>query len=348
MSIDNAYTELGLASGADEIAVKMAWRKLVSQWHPDRNSNASAGAKMQRINQAFEQIRGSGFIDAPEAAPAPDTSAADANPPADAWQGRVISRKVKLTLEEAALGCTRLLRGRFTDPCASCGGAGFHAPRGTCLACEGAGTVRERTWYGWRGTPADCEACGGSGLARQPCEPCAGSGKLGACPYTVTVRIPQGVRSGDLLHVGARRPRPGQTAVALDLRVEVVKHAFFDLGDDGSIRCQIPVDGFAWIANRWIEVPTVGGLQRLRLSRDQLSYRLAGQGFPVARRGARGDQWVQVVPGFPERLSTDQEILFDQLVATVSGAAGDAADTALGSWNRSLRAWQRDLAKGKA
>ena len=68
MVTDNAFAELGLASDATEREVKAAWRRLASQWHPDRNGSADASARMQRINQAFEQIRRTGFAARPAAA----------------------------------------------------------------------------------------------------------------------------------------------------------------------------------------------------------------------------------------------------------------------------------------
>ena len=124
----------------------------------------------------------------------------------------------------------------------------------------------------------------------------------------------------------------------------MLPHAFFQLDDDGTIRCELPVPGFAWIANREVQVPTVTGLQQLQLDRDRLSYRLAGQGFPLERRGPRGDQIVTLVPVFPARFSTDQEILLDQLIAASSGKGGKSAgDDRLGAWNRDLKAWERGL-----
>ena len=101
------------------------------------------------------------------------------------------------------------------------------------------------------------------------------------------------------------------------------------------------VDGFAWVANRSIQVPTLAGIRALALDRDRLVYRLKGQGFPVTQSGARGDQEVTVKPVFPDRLSADQEILLDQLVATHSG--GEGTDERLRAWQRSLRAWERGL-----
>jgi molecular chaperone DnaJ len=368
MGTDNAFAELGLRPGATETEVKAAWRRLVSQWHPDRNDSSSAVAKMQRINQALKEIRLSGFradpdlpgVDQPAPAgpgdvqedhdrsgrdPFDDIGKAHTNEFDDDAgtdrQGRTISRKVKLTLEEAAVGCTKVLRGKVTDNCPSCEGTGYRGPKKTCRQCEGSGAVRHHAWYGWVSTLAECGACGGDGIVRQPCQACHGAGTLGTRRYKVTVRIPHGVRNGDLLRVDGRRagtcPRPGD----LDIRVEVLNHEFFELDDDGTVRCEIPVDGFAWIANRSIEVPTLSGLQTMQLSRNQLSYHLMGQGFPVERRGRRGDYWVRIVPTFPERLSTDQEILLNHLMAT--DIDGQGSNNRLCVWNQAMRTWKRGL-----
>jgi molecular chaperone DnaJ len=110
------------------------------------------------------------------------------------------------------------------------------------------------------------------------------------------------------------------------------------LDADGTVRCELPVDGFAWVANRAVEVPTLSGLHTLQLQRDQLSHRLQGQGFPVERRGLRGDQWVTIVPIFPQRMSTDQHILLDQLIAITSGPLAKQVDERLRRWNETLRA----------
>jgi molecular chaperone DnaJ len=340
LGTDNAFTELGLAADATEIEVKAAWRRLASQWHPDRNDSASAVAKMQRINQAFEEIRRARFG---AAAPAPRADDTDRQ---QQQQRPPIQRKVRLTLEEAAAGCIKVLRGRITDTCAACAGAGHQVLGGNCAQCGGSGAMTRRSWFGWPSmSSAECDACLGGGIARQPCRACHGSGKLDTRSYTLNVRIPQGVRNGDLLHVDGRHQRAGQPLGGVDIRVEVLAHALFQLDDqDGTIRCQMPVDGFAWVANRLIQVPTLDGLQPLQLSRERLAYRLPGRGFPIERRGPRGDHRVTLVPVFPGQFSTDQEILLDQLIATSSAAGGPGTDERLGAWNKRLRAWERGVA----
>lgn len=342
MAIDNAYAELGLPPGASEAEIKRAWRRLVSQWHPDRNPSAGAVANLQRINRAFQLLRQAGVVQEPvgeksqrtDPATADDSSSADAAEPL-----RTISRRLKLTLEQAATGCTLTLRGKYVQRCTGCAGAGFHVRKTACAGCAGSGTVRQRSWFGWFGAVEVCAACAGSGKARDTCADCGGSGKLPPRSYRVGVRIPHGVRDGDTLHVDGRRVRAldGGSPVNLDLRVELRPHELFALESDGTIRCRMPVDGFSWIANREVEVPTLAGSEPLRLNRERTSYRLPGRGFPAQRRGAPADLLLTIVPRFPSRFSSDQQILIDQLIATTVGAGGVSVDREIGAWQQAVR-----------
>ena len=373
MPTDNAYAELGLSPDATEAEVKAAWRRLVSQWHPDRNGSTGAVAKMQRINTAFKTIAQSGFraspppnaanaaptAQTPPAEPAPNRATNTNNPSNDdicnaqtppsrddaaaAEQRQTFTRRIRLTLEDAACGCTKILQGTVTDNCTTCSGVGHQVFAQACEQCEGRGEVRQRAWFGWLGAIAPCKDCQGTGAASQECPDCAGTGKQTTHRYRIAVRIPQGVRHEDVLHVGAQHPRAGQIPGDLEIHVEVQPHDFFTLDDDGTIRCELPVDGFLWMANREIEVPTVTGLQRIQLRRDQRLYRLQGQGFPIARHGPRGDQHINIVPVFAQPLSTDQEILLDQLIATTCGPDGQPSDPRLRAWGHRLNTWEQGL-----
>lgn len=412
MDIQHAYAELGLARPADEATVKAAWRRLASQWHPDRNPSQQAVLRMQRINHAFEQIRAAGFAEAPApsraaggapqpqpqpkprqssapppaeppardqrrtdgAAPGPHAgpsdgatadptrprrrgAAAPAQPAAAAPPPRRVQRKLKLSLEEAGLGCIRALSGRDSPDCPACAGRGHQVLSSACPDCQGSGLQRSAGWFGLFAAPLSgrpCEACDGTGVARQACGTCAGLGRLPAQAWRLTVRIPPGVRQGDVLTVRGPAPRDGRAAIEGELRIQLLPHPLFELADDGLLHGQVPVDGFSWLAQRTVDVPTLDGLVPLPLQREQRVYRLTGRGFPVARRGARGDAVVEIVPVFPDHYSADQQILLDQLIATMAPAArragaadGGAADRAgrgdprLAEWQRRLGAWQR-------
>lgn len=326
MLIDDAYAELGLAPGALEAEVKAAWRRLVSQWHPDRNKTATALRRMQRINTAYEQIRLAGFE---PGAPAANDAAASPAAPQPAPRGRTLHRKVRLTLEEAALGCVKVLRSKETNPCARCDGLGYRVLADACGACEGHGVVRNRAWYGWVSTMETCSACQGERLARQVCDGCDGAGRL-TRTHRHTVRIPAGVRHAEVLDAA-------ETGAPFELHVELSPHRFFVLGEDGILRCEMPVDGFAWMANRWVDVPTLSGVQHMRLKRGHHVYRLRGQGFPSERLGARADYMLTVVPTFPESLSAEQEALLDRLGALSTGPVR--------KWQRTLQGWDRGRRK---
>jgi len=310
MTVDDAYAELGLPPGADLAQAKAAWRALVSRWHPDRNGHADASARMQRINRALEYIRHSkGGL--PEPRP---TTRADAGPAPI----RTVHRRVPLTLEEAATGCIKILHGTVIASCDSCAGTGRALQPHNCDACAGQGTVHERTWFGWFGPATPCTHCDGSGELRPACQSCAGSGKAELARYRVSVRLPADVRDGDMLHVAPARGR----TVALDIQVELLPHAALVRDDDGTVRCELPVDGFGWIANQAVDVPTLRGKQPLRLQRGQVVYRLPGQGFRSRGDGQKADQIVMVVPKFPAQLSRDQQRLLDRLAASTAGGRG--------------------------
>jgi DnaJ-class molecular chaperone len=171
---------------------------------------------------------------------------------------------------------------------------------------------------------ADCEACGAQGTLRHRCTGCDGSGTAAARRYRCRVQVPAGTHAGSVLHVTARvQGQRRKQDVALRVRVELQPHAVFTLDADGTVRCELPVDGFAWTANRWIEVPTPRGLQQMRLMRGYLAYRIKGAGL------AGSDCMVTVAPVFPEELNGAQEAAIDRLIAGNTAAAQRIA-----AWNR--------------
>jgi molecular chaperone DnaJ len=330
ISIEDAYVALGIAPGAPAGEVKAAWRRLASRWHPDRNPTAEAAALMQRINGAYERIlHAHGADDQPE-----DAAPAAASP------GPVLRRRVRLSLEEAALGTTRTLRGRVIEDCNACAGTGSTGAMSSCAHCGGNGQVRGSLWFGWVPTSARCPHCGGRGQVPATCADCSGSGHHRR-RYERRVRFPAGVRDGDVLnaHVGTDRADGIDSTLELQLRIDA--HPFFTVDEDstGMLRCEMPVDGFAWLAESWTEVPTLEGPQQMRLRRGRLTYRLRGQGLPLDRGGAeRGDLVVTVAPSFPDTLSPRRQALLEKLAADIEP---DAGTDALHAWRQQMSSWQQ-------
>lgn len=341
MDVDTSYSELGLTAEATDAEIKTAWRRLAAQWHPDRNQSPSALRKIQRINRALEEIRKSRrmAVVVGEDDNEPDDTARSEEGRAD----DTLHHTVSVTLEDAVAGCVKDVQGEVVDDCDECGATGHLVHAGGCQACAGAGHVRRPLWFVWGATLVECGACQGDGVAREPCGACEGTGKAPARKYRCRVTIPAGTRHGDLLHSVARAERDGGRKVSLGIRVELQAHEFFELEDDGTVKCELPVDGFAWVANRWIEVPTPTGPQQMRLRRGHLVYRIKGQGFPSQRSGPRADCMVTIVPLFPDEFSGKQEAQIDRLIEGNTGAAGTVAGNRASAWRKVLRKWRQRL-----
>lgn len=329
MDLDDPYHELGLAPGSSDAEVKVAWRRLSARWHPDRNNSPHALRKIQRINRALEMIR--------NARNEPEPEAEDPAPGAES----TVEHTVSLTLEEVVTGCVREVRGEVVEDCAECNGGGLQLQATECSECSGTGHIRPNLWFAWVSPTVECAACQGQGKTRQSCTACAASGQAPASKYRCRVQVVPGARAGDLLDVTALvQGSQRQYKLGLRVRVELQPHEFFTAEADGTLKCELPVDGFAWMANRWIEVPTPRGLQQMKLRRGHLNYRIKNAGLPWANEAEAGDCIVTVIPMFPQEFSQDQEAAIDQLVASNSGTAGTSAGERMASWTRLVDNWQ--------
>lgn len=323
MDSRQAYEELGLEPGASDAQLKAAWRRLVAVWHPDRNPSPDAPARMQRINKAYQHIclvREGGE----------DSDEVQSN-------RKTHTRSVILTLEEALHGCTRTLKGHYTHICEACHGKGERVLAKNCRTCHGSGAVQRAALFGWLWNQEECPDCGGDGRQRETCVPCEGKGEV-RHNYRHKVRFPSGVRAGHVLTVPSTRL--GDLEHELELHVDIEPHPLFVLDAQGVLRCEMPVNGYAWMTQRWVEVPTPDGMQQMRLNREATTYRLRGQGFPVEVRGERGDYLVSVTPMFPEKESAELEALVEKLIAkSERGAKGEKAKVA-GEWSERLKQWR--------
>jgi DnaJ-domain-containing protein 1 len=61
------YTQLGLAPGADEHAIRQAFRRLAFELHPDRNADPAATESFVRLRKAYETLLDPAYHEAVEA-----------------------------------------------------------------------------------------------------------------------------------------------------------------------------------------------------------------------------------------------------------------------------------------
>lgn len=320
MDIEECYRELGLEPGSSDAQVKDAWRRLAARFHPDRNASPHALRRIQRINRAVAEIRRLRAQAEPATAAGPQE---DEDPP--------LEHVIPVTLEEACAGCVRQVQGTIDADCDACAGTGEQPEVTVCATCAGQGRVRPTLWFGWMPGSVPCEACSGQGRYHAQCAACEGSGKAPERKYRARLEVPAGCLPGTLLAARARLQGRSGGEMPLRARIEIEPHPLFTLEADGTVKCEVPVDGFAWMAQQWIEVPTPRGAQQMRLRRGFLSYRIKGEGLR-----ADDDCMVTVTPLFPDELNEVQRSLVDALVASNTGCQGTAAADAMARWRKSV------------
>jgi molecular chaperone DnaJ len=233
---------------------------------------------------------------------------------------------VKLSLAEVAGGVKKTVKLKTLERCATCAGSG--ARPGTqpsrCTTCGGSGEVRRaaRSMFGQFVSVSACPTCGGEGqVVLQPCEVCRGEGRVKG-ERTTTVEIPAGVSANNYLTLrgqGAAGPRngpQGDLLVMLDVKQD---ERFERRGDD--LVLDLPVSFSQAALGAQVTIPTVYGDEEIRVppgTQPETVLRLKGRGLPVLGQSAKGDLLIRVRVWTPERLSDEQERLFQQL-ATLEG-----------------------------
>ena len=191
-----------MARGADDDAIRKAYRALARELHPDVSEQADADERFREVTAAYGVLskpsarflydrfgyrgRGGGF--GPRAARASRVVAELELDPIEADRGT--RREVRFLTEEAC------------DLCRGTGAVPGTATR-TCRTCSGRGRMRISAGLGdgrWLQIER-CADCAGRGrVIARPCPECDGAGRL-TKRRVLNVRIPPGVEDGTRLRV---------------------------------------------------------------------------------------------------------------------------------------------------
>jgi molecular chaperone DnaJ len=349
------------------VEIKKAYRKLAMEYHPDRNSAPEAEARFKEITEAYEVLRdperrsaydrygkagvggGGGFgfhhVDLSEALNifmrdfgGFESIFGGGRSRTDERRGQDVRVTVRLTLTEVALGVKKTVRIKSPERCTVCDGSGAKA--GThptpCTSCGGSGEVRRaaRSMFGQFISVAPCPTCNGQGsVVLEPCEVCRGEGRVRG-ERTVSVEIPAGVSSNNYLTLrgqGGAGPRAGPSG---DLLVMI------DIKDDDRFERQgndlihdLPLSFSQAALGGDHAVPTPYGDERLKIppgTQTDTVLRLRGKGLPVLGQDGKGDLLVRVHVWTPERLTSEQERLLQELAKL----EGEPPKRAPGFWSK--------------
>jgi molecular chaperone DnaJ len=342
------YDVLGVSRRASQDEIKVAFRKLAAQHHPDKNpTDPKAGARFKEINASYQVLSdpqrramydrfghraedpGSPFgAGGPFAGGVVDISDLNFDGILGDLLGRFgvgrgdrgdIKRDLEVAFEEAAFGCTKEMRYERVVACTDCratGSAPGSVPE-TCSACGGRGRVRFQQGLLPIAVERTCQRCRGTGhIVKNPCASCHGSGLVKA-PNRLEVTIPPGVEPGAtrLVSGAGNKPRPDKSAGDLEITIQVRAHPFFRRSGDDVV-CQVPVTFVQAALGGEVEVPTLDGKGKLRVppgTQPGTILRIKGKGIPHRAGLGRGDQRIEVGIEVPTQISARQRELLEQL-----------------------------------
>src|SRR5208283_1976942 len=345
------YEVLGVQRNAAKDQIKDAYRKLAMQFHPDRNKSPEAEERFKEISEAYAVLsddqkrqqydtlghsgfdqrytsedifRGADF----------DSIFRDAGF-GDIFRtffgggfggerrniGQDLAYDLEITLEEAAKGAEKEIEIPRTERCDVCGGSG--AAPGTsakiCPRCGGSGQVQNmrKSGFSMYVQVTACPTCKGKGkLIETPCSNCHGSGRVRK-RRKITVKIPAGIDEGNQLRLrgeGEMAPDDGE-AGDLYVVVHVKPHPqFIREGDDLWHVAMITYPQAALGAE--ITVPTLEGPTTIRIhpgTQVGEVITLKGRGMQRFRAYGKGDILIRVGISVPEKLTSQQRTLLEQL-----------------------------------
>jgi molecular chaperone DnaJ len=236
-------------------------------------------------------------------------------------RGQDLGYDLELTLEEAAKGIEKEIEIPRTEKCDVCGGTGASPgtfPK-TCPKCSGAGRVQNmrQSAFGMFVQVTACPTCRGKGkLIENPCNNCHGSG-LSKKRRKITVNIPMGIDEGSQLRLrgeGDFAPNDGEPG-DLYVVVHIKPHQMFMREGDDLWHVAIITYPQAALGAE-IFIPTIEGSTKLKISPGTQPgevIQLKGKGMPRFRSYGKGDLLVRIGVSVPEKLTTKQRELLEQL-----------------------------------
>lgn len=346
------YEVLGVQRGADEAALKSAYRKLAMKYHPDRNpGDEEAEHKFKEVSEAYDALKDpqrraaydrfghaafeNGGMGGGGGGPGfgPDFASSMSDIFDDLFgefmgggarreraartRGSDLRYNLEITLEEAFAGRTVEVDVPTMVQCDTCEGSGAKPGTGmsTCRTCNGYGKVRAS--QGFFTIERTCPNCHGRGeIMDQPCTDCGGQGRK-AENRTLSVDIPKGIEDGTrirLANEGEAGLRGGPPG-DLYIFVSVKPHGLFQR-DGADLHARVPIAMTTAALGGDFEVPTLEGARaKVKVApgtQPGQRVRLKGKGMPVLRSHQVGDLYVQLDVETPQNLNRKQRELLEE------------------------------------
>lgn len=293
MQFKDYYEALGVEPSAGEAEIKTAYRRLARKYHPDVSKEKGAEERFKAINEAYEvlrdkekraaydQLRTSGYRPGEEFRPPPGFGE------------------------------------QFGHGQGGSSGGGFRFDQGA--GGEGFSDFFESLFGGGRAGPARGGRAAPLGDTRAklaiPLEIAYAGGmqKIGIDGRTLEVKIPAGIRPGQVIRLAGQGQSQGARRSDLLLEIDYRPHGEFEV-DGRNILFTLPVAPWDAALGTTVSVPTLGGRVDVRVPADSDSgrkLRLRGRGLPG--KPEAGDQIVELEVYAPRAETDAQRELYRQM-----------------------------------
>jgi molecular chaperone DnaJ len=299
------YSVLGVSKKASADEIKKAHRKLVRQYHPDRNpGDPKAEERFKEVQHAYDVLGdpdkrkqydrgglnpfGAGAGGGTTGAPGFDPSSfgdilsnlfgggsgagrggartGGSTAQASSQRGRDLESDVSLSFEQAVEGAQVSLTVPTSQSCQTCRGTGAKPGTAPKVCPRCQGRGVESQGQGLFSISQPCSQCKGSGtVIDDPCPTCKGSGATKTVKK-YKVNIPAGVREGSRIRL-AGKGEPGRGGGAAgDLYVIThVADSPVFKRKGEHLEVEVPLTIPEALQGGEIEVPTLNGRKRLRV-----------------------------------------------------------------------------------
>ena len=251
------------------------------------------------------------------------------------FRGSDLRLKVRLTLQEIAMGITKKFKLKKDVTCTHCHGTGAESGSGTetCPTCHGQGIVTKtvRTMLGMMQTQGECPTCHGEGtVIKNPCHTCNGTG-ITKGEEVVEIKIPAGVAEGMVVNVPGKGNAGKRNGITGDIQVYIEEEPNDTFVRDGNDLIYNELLDFPTAAlGGNLEIPLVdGGKVRMKVApgtQPGTALRLRGKGLPSVQGygSGVGDLIVNLSVYVPKTLSSEEKASLEKL-AQSDNFKGDRA-----------------------
>jgi len=340
------YDALGVSKTASQDEIKKAYRKLVRQYHPDKNpGDKEAEERFKEVQAAYDVLSDPDKRKQYDAFGSGDGRGFPGGARVDfdfgdigdlfggfgglgdifgrgaqrqrSGRGADLEVEVSLSFEDSLRGIETKIPVEAEAACRECGGSGAQpgsAPQ-VCPQCKGRGVTVES--QGLFGLSQTCPRCHGSGtVIEKPCPRCRGTGRERRAKR-YTVKIPAGVKDGTKIRLkGKGEPGfgggpPGDLIVV----TRVADSPLYERrGSD--LVVDVPVTFADAALGSSVEVPTPEGPVALKVPAGSESgklLRIKGRGAPKLRGNGRGDVLARLKIAVPKKPNKKERELLEQL-----------------------------------